>query len=62
VPAEPEPTQEELMQYLGEEFLQKATDPVRRKLREEVRKLVESNPEMAAQLIRAWLAEERGSR
>jgi len=62
VPPEPEPTQEELIQYLGEEFLQKATDPVRRKLREEVRKLVESNPEMAAQLIRAWLAEERGSR
>lgn len=54
-----EPTREELAQLLGEEFLQKATDPVRKKLREEVQRLVETNPESVAQLVRAWLTEER---
>ncbi|BDG59349.1 flagellar basal-body MS-ring/collar protein FliF [Caldinitratiruptor microaerophilus] len=43
---------------LGAEFLaQLGGDPARKRLREEVEKLVQARPEMVAQLIRAWLSE-----
>lgn len=50
----------DLTQLLGEEFAQKAQpDPLRQKLREEIEKMIRQHPEEVAQLIRAWISEER---
>lgn len=50
----------DLTQLLGEEFkLQTQPDPVRQKLREEIEKMVKQQPELVAQLMRAWISEEQ---